>query len=89
MIPSFRNDIEAAHYAALHRPLHHALAEPQSPAYAQSYGARVAAAAEACRLAARRGDNNALGRASHSLSMVLFKERPETFETRAARPARA
>ena len=67
MIPMFKNDIEAARYAGLHRPSHHALAEPQPPSYAQAYGARVAAAAEACRLAARKGDAHALARADLSL----------------------
>jgi hypothetical protein len=82
MIPSFRNDIEAARYAELHQPLRQALAQPQPPAYAQAYGERAAAAAEACRVAARRGDARALELASLSLSTILFKHCPGVFETR-------
>ena len=74
MIQTFRNDLEAAHYAEQHQPLRHALAQPQPAAYAQAYGERAAAAAETCRLAARRGDARALALASLSLSTILFKQ---------------
>ena len=83
MIPNFRNDLEAAHFAEQHQPLRHALAQPQPAAYAQAYGERAAAAAEACRLAARRGDVRALALASLSLSTILFRHCPGVFETRA------
>jgi hypothetical protein len=82
MIPNFRNDLEAAHFAEQHQPLRHALAEPQPAAYAQAYGERAAAAAEACRLAARRGDVRALALTSLSLSTILFRYCPGVFETR-------
>jgi hypothetical protein len=85
MIPTFRNDIEAARYTELHQPLCHALAHPQPREYAQAYGERAAAAAEACRLAARRGDARALALASLSLSTILFRHCPGVFETRSSK----
>jgi hypothetical protein len=80
-VPHFRNDAEAQRHAALTRPFenaHGALEE----GYAARYGARAAFAAANCRSAALRGDTQALQIHQHALSLVLFADQPQLFESK-------
>jgi hypothetical protein len=75
----FRNDAEAAHFAALHRPF---LSVAATPDYAMRYGARAARAVQACRDAHQRGDTRALQIHQHALALVLFADQPQLFDVK-------
>ena len=79
MIPSFRNDVEAALYADQHKPLQTALDAPNAPSYAARYGDRAAAAAELCRTKILAGDTRGAHIASLALSICLH-DRPHVFD---------
>ena len=87
MLPTFRNEIEAAIHAERHKPLQTALDIPNGPEYANHYGKRAAFAAENCRLTAKAGAMHSLCIHARSLSTILFHERPDLFETRERRAA--
>ena len=80
MIPSFRNDVEAAHYADQYKPLQTALEAPNAPSYASRYGHRAAAAAELCRTKILAGDTHGAHIASLALSISLNHDRPNLFD---------
>jgi hypothetical protein len=48
--------------------------------YAHLYGQRAAAAAEACRRAARSGDIESLAKAARKLSNALYQSAPHCFK---------
>lgn len=80
MIPGFRNDAQAQRHAALMRPFENALGALEDD-YAACHGARAAHAAANCRSAALRGDTRALQIHQHALSLVLFADQPQLFES--------
>lgn len=80
MSPSFRNDAEAQRHAALHRPYENAFGALDDD-YAARYGARAAVAAANCRRAALRGDFRALHIHQHALSLLLFADQPQLFNS--------
>jgi len=74
---SFRNDVEAARFASLHRPF---VSVTTPPDYAARYGARAARAAQGCRDAHDRGDARSLQIHQHALALVLFADQPQLFD---------
>jgi hypothetical protein len=80
MSPSFRNDAEAQRHAALHRPYEQGFGVLDGE-YAARYGARAAQAAANCRRAALRGDLQALHVHQHALSLLLFADQPQLFNS--------
>lgn len=89
IIPTFRNEIEAAMYAERFKPLKTALDTPLSLDYARRYGDRTAQAAEGCRVSLARGHMAQATLFARSLSAILFHERPSLFETRERQPRAA
>lgn len=81
MIPTFRNDAEAAAYAERHHPYTRALG-PLNEDYAAQYGARAATAAQGCRDAFARGNARSLHVHGRALALVLFADQPQLFELR-------
>lgn len=79
-IPTFRNEVEAGVFAERNKPYQNALSTPQDPSYERRYGVNAARAAEACRIAAIKGDNRRLHLNAISLSTILLHECPEVFE---------
>lgn len=74
MIPSFRNDAEAAQFADINEPLRHALSAQNSHDYARQYGRPAADAAERCRKAALAGDQRSMR--VHMMAMSLLNNPP-------------
>lgn len=88
MIPTFRNDAEAAAYAERHHPYSRALG-PLNDGYAAQYGARAWAAAQGCRDAFARGNQRSLNVHVRALALILFADHPQLFELRKSPPPRA
>lgn len=79
MIPTFRTDAEAAAHAERYKPFRAALARPNGPDYAATYGARAAAAAEQCRQAALAGNGHRLHLAMMALTLTLHRDCPRLY----------
>lgn len=84
MIPTFRTDSEARFVAERDKPLRTALAGNLTADYARQYGAAAAAAMEACRAAAVRGDHRAMHLAMVKLSLALPANVFDTTKRKAA-----
>lgn len=70
MIPSFRNDADAARFAEVNEPYRRAMARPNGPEYAARYGSHAADAAERCRKAVISGDQRMLRLQCMALSLL-------------------
>ena len=79
MIPNFRADAEAAAHAERFKPFRAALAQPNGPDYANTYGARAAAAAEQCRQAALAMDDHRLHLSMLALTLTLHRDCPRLY----------
>lgn len=81
MIPTFRNEFEAAKFAQIEKPYRNAFGNLAED-YARLYGDRAADAAAKCRLAAANGNHLALHLNMVRLSNLLATDRPELFATK-------
>jgi hypothetical protein len=88
VIPTFRNDAEAAAYAERHQPYAGAQG-PLSEDYAALYGARAWAAAQGCRDAFAQRNTRSLHVHARALALILFADHPQLFELRKSPPPRA